>query len=202
MQSRKAQLSRLVRTVSLNIPLNVSLNIRRHGWLLIAARRWNTATNNILKGYLPKFAILHHESRFHFDKYMWMGGMWFRSLRDYLPQNSNSSLESNSIENRVKFFVKLWCYFLAFFIIGPDFIRWMICWVWSGPTAVYWLQDVSAVLGGSRFYHLPQITLWAGNACVVIASWWRLQAGDVDLFVHVLKPFIAVHHPREARLMG
>lgn len=147
-------------------------------------------------------ATFNDTKKFHIDKYMIFSGLWFNSMEDYLPPDSDAEMlyevkEPNKWKHH---FVVFWCLFSSLVVLLPTFIRWVVCWLWSGNEAVYWMQDFASILGGSKYYHLPLLTLWAMLSVVVMVQWWRLQySGDM---LTLLKPFIAIHYPERAEKLG
>lgn len=179
-------------------------SVKKAGSFHKATKTFNTLTQKTV-GKLSRFNILNDTSKFHFDKFMWFCGLRFNSLRDYLPPPKDeleAEKEEEKRRNRKKKLI-LWCIFIAGFIFVPEFLRWALCWVWNNEEGVQYLQNLSVTtLGGSQYYHLPQLTMWSLHTMVIIGQWWYTQYADHSLLKEVVKPFIAIHHPKEAREMG
>lgn len=153
-----------------------------------------------------RFLNLTNEKKFHFDIFMTIPGLWFRRLEEFLPKHSNVNVEKSKSESRnnkkISKFIKWWSAFIFFGIYLPAWLHWTACWFWQSDEAVEWLQDISAILGGSRLYHLPSLCLWSFNNVTVVVQWWFVQFRKESVVVKLVKPLFAVHYPNDARAMG
>lgn len=163
-----------------------------------AANKFNSAAIGVVQRF-QNAAVFRDAKRFHINKFMIFSGLWFQPMEAYLPTDSNAEM-SSTIKKESKWksrLLKLWCIFASLVVLVPSFLRYSVCWVWHGDNAIYWMQDYSSILGGSKYYHLPLLTFWALVSVVVLFLWWRVQySGDM---LSLIKPFVAIHYPERAK---
>lgn len=143
--------------------------------------------------------ILSEEKRFHFDKIMMIAGCWYRSLEEFLPKAPH---EENFEKPKRSRWVIAWIVSLTLSVYLTAFLRHSIPWFWHDDSALFWLHDITRAIGGSHYYHLPLLLLWSLHCLLVLGQWWHVQHFDPALLQTVVKPFIVVHYPNKAHLLG